>query len=134
MNINSLSNLAFGKVYVNSDKMGNRAKYLAYQLESEIDYSDSINRLGDFGVDVVIIADKKSPKDRINFYLRNRDVATEIAKTKKGRIFKSEKKLNLSKLFSKNRAEKFKYGTNSDKFIEHADQLVHDIQKAGILI
>ena len=103
MNINTVSNLNFGKVHVNAERMGYRAKELACQLEYEIDYTDSINRLSDFGVDVVILADKKSPEDKINFYLRNRDIPTEIAKTKVGKIFKSGKKFNLPKIFSKNR-------------------------------
>lgn len=134
MNINKINNLNFGKVIVKTDKMGYMAQELARQLETEIDYSDSISKLGDFGVDVVIIADKKSPNDKINFYLRNKEVQSEIARTKKGKIFKSGKKLNLSKVFSRNKSEKYKYSTNSDKFIEHADQLVNDIKAAGILI
>lgn len=134
MNINKTLNLNFGKVYVNTEKMGYRAKELARQFELEIDYADSINQLDNFGVDVAIVADKKSPKDKIEFYLFNREIPTEIAKTKKGKIFKSQKKIILSKLFSKNRAEKFQYKTNSDDFIEHANQLVQDIKNQGIII
>ena len=58
----------------------------------------------------------------------------KLQKQKKGKIFKSGKKLNLPKIFSKNRVEKFQYTTNSDNFIEHANQLVEDIRNAGILI
>ena len=86
MNINNINNLSFGKIFVNNEKMGTRAKELARQLEYEIDYSDSISLLDDFGVDVVIMADSRSPEDKINFYLRNREVPSEIVKTKKARF------------------------------------------------
>ena len=134
MNISKLNNLNFGKIYVNTEKMGYRAKELARQLEYEIDYADSINQLDAFGVDVAIVADEKSPEDKIKFYLFNREIPSEIAKTKKGRIFKSEKKIILPRFFSKNKAEKFQYKTNSDNFIEHASQFVQDIKNEGILI
>lgn len=134
MNIRKVNNFNFGKIYVNTEKMGYRAKELARQLEYEIYYADSISRLDSFGVDVVVVADKARPEDKINFYLRNREVPTEIAKTKKGKIFKSGKKINLPNIFSKNTLEKYKYTTNSDVFLQHADQLVSDIENAGFLI
>lgn len=134
MNISKLNNLSFCKVYVDTQKMGYRAKELARQFEYEIDYADSISRLDSFGVDVVVVADKAHPEDKINYYLRNREVPTEIAKTKKGKIFKSGKRLYLPGIFSGNKGERFQYSTNSDKFLEHADQMVNDIEKAGFLI